>query len=167
MQQEICNLSKNNQFMAMVLIFSIALSGVFIINDCLTSEQCSMKNNLHDFSTTCLLSIDGSPGEFLTSGRAANYFWQNDMNPDDETSKKINYNYLNKNCILSSWALTHFFMYLILGFICPQFFSVFIASSVLFEIYEHYKWDCHDVLDVVWNTLGLIIGVKLRYAMCA
>ena len=97
--------------------------------------------------------------KILTSGRSNNYFWEKEVNNQDnkkDLSDKKNY------CLLTLWGLTHFLLYFVFGLITPKLFWVAMVVSVLFEYYENLEWDCHDVLDVFINTLGLVSGTYLN-----
>ena len=66
-----------------------------------------------------------------------------------------------KSCVITFWGFTHFFMYFILSLLVPSFYLEFFAIGVLFEIYEYYKYDCHDVNDIYLNTFGILLGKYL------
>lgn len=66
----------------------------------------------------------------------------------------------NKNCVITTWEITHLIMHVFLGYFYNIYISV--ALNIGFEIYEHYKFDCGNYLDVFYNTLGFFIGYGLR-----
>jgi hypothetical protein len=63
-----------------------------------------------------------------------------------------------KKCILTFWGLTHFVLYFILSYLFPAFYIEFIILGILFEIYEYYKFKCHDYNDLILNALGIFLG---------
>lgn len=63
-----------------------------------------------------------------------------------------------KNCAVTFWGLTHFFMYFIITFLVPSFYIEFFFLGIGFEIYEYYKFKCHDINDIYFNTLGILLG---------
>lgn len=67
-----------------------------------------------------------------------------------------------KYCFVTSWAVTHVALYALLGFYFPDKFFETFAIGVGFEALEWITFDCHDWVDVFWNTLGFVIGFLLR-----
>jgi hypothetical protein len=63
-----------------------------------------------------------------------------------------------KSCIITFWGLTHFIMYFILTFIFPDFYIELFFIGIGFEVYEYFKFDCHDINDIYLNTLGILLG---------
>ena len=63
-----------------------------------------------------------------------------------------------KKCILTFWGVTHFVLYFILSFLFPAFYIDFFLLGIIFEIYEYYKFTCHDYNDLFLNTLGIVLG---------
>jgi hypothetical protein len=63
-----------------------------------------------------------------------------------------------KNCLVTFWGVAHFALYFVLGVAAPDMFWETFAIGVGFEIYENYKFDCHDVLDVGLNSAGFLLG---------
>jgi hypothetical protein len=71
-----------------------------------------------------------------------------------------------KSCLITFWSFAHFMLYFILGLLLPHMFLETFVIGVGFEIFEYYKYDCHDALDIFFNTTGFLIGrtVRLRLA---
>lgn len=63
-----------------------------------------------------------------------------------------------KGCILTFWGATHFLFYFILTFLFPNFYIEFFIMGIGFEVYEYYKFNCHDYNDIFLNTFGIILG---------
>jgi hypothetical protein len=70
---------------------------------------------------------------------------------------------LDKDVLVSMWNLIHFFGWMIAGYICPKLFLIFLFVGIWWEFFETFKdVDCHDYSDVLYNIVGLTIGIKLR-----
>lgn len=66
-------------------------------------------------------------------------------------------------CLITTWAMTHVVLYGVLGYLFPErFWETFIIGA-LFEGVEWVTFDCHDMLDLIWNSIGFFIGVYMRY----
>lgn len=65
-------------------------------------------------------------------------------------------------CLVTTWSIAHFLMYTLIGFIFPRYFWQSFAIGVAFEGLEWMTLDCHDVLDIVWNSCGFAFGAWLR-----
>lgn len=70
----------------------------------------------------------------------------------------INSSKTSEKCMMTFWGFTHVLLYTILGFLFPDMFIQLFLLGIIFEIYEKYKFDCHDTLDIYFNTIGLLIG---------
>jgi len=66
-----------------------------------------------------------------------------------------------KKCILTFWGFTHFIFYLFLTYLFPSFYIEFIIIGIFFEIYEYYRFGCHDFNDFILNGLGIFVGMNL------
>jgi hypothetical protein len=76
----------------------------------------------------------------------------------------------------NGWSVGHFVHYALLGFIKPQWWPHFVAWSVVFEVLEAFLanlrmqgWSefvkAAVVKDSVINTLGVLTGIGLRFAL--
>ncbi len=63
------------------------------------------------------------------------------------------------DCFITLWGVTHFVLYVILGALCPSLFYETFVLGVLFEVFEKIFWEGHDLLDILLNTLGFIVGL--------
>ena len=66
-----------------------------------------------------------------------------------------------KDCLLTFWGFTHFLLYFVLALLVPSLYIEFFFIGVIFEIYEFYKYKCHDGTDIILNTLGILLGKYL------
>jgi len=80
-----------------------------------------------------------------------------------EFSKKIDLDrYLIKD-YMTYWQLTHFLTRFVLGYFCPDYWQLIFAIDFGWESIECFKWEAHNWYDLIWNMLGLIIGIMVRY----
>jgi len=65
--------------------------------------------------------------------------------------------------LMTGWACLHVLLYAVLGFIAPQYWWIMMMMTVVWELYEFAgDHDYHDLMDVGWNTTGLLFGIGLR-----
>jgi hypothetical protein len=64
--------------------------------------------------------------------------------------------------LVSLWAVSHAYLYMVIGFFCPNLFIESFLIGAFFEYFEKMKWECHDGLDVIFNSFGFIIGYLLN-----
>lgn len=65
-------------------------------------------------------------------------------------------------CLVTFWSMTHFVLYGVIGFFCPDIFWEMLAVGTAFEVYEKTQYGCHDWTDIAFNTLGYYAGSRLR-----
>lgn len=107
-------------------------------------------NKINSVHRSCLVSFqDCRICEILTQYRGDNYFIESIV-------------YDLSNCLATFWSVTHFVFFAVLGFIEPLLFWTFFLIGVGFESMEYYVLDCHDWLDIGYNTLGLLTGMFLH-----
>jgi len=63
-----------------------------------------------------------------------------------------------KSCVVTFWSLSHLAMYFILTYLVPSFYIELFFIGLVFEIYEYYKFKCHDINDIFFNTTGILLG---------
>lgn len=83
------------------------------------------------------------------------------------------------NCKLDWWSVTHFVLYIILGFAFPHLWKLILFCSIFWELFEYFigciekyvknehslvYW-CGKWSDLFINTSGFIVGLTLRYIM--
>lgn len=123
-------------FAVLAFVTSMLFSGWFKPVERLF-ETCWLGNNTHgkgDDLPSKLGRIRGSNYFLTPSGRHSGY------------------------CLVTTWAVTHIALYAVLGFLFPNRFWETLAVGVVFEGLEWLTFDCHDMLDVVWNSLGFLLG---------
>jgi len=98
---------------------------------------------------SCLLNCTSENcTKYITDSRGKQYFIS--IPPSEQEHMR--------NCIITFWGFTHFLMYFILALLVPAFYVELFFIGVGFEIYEFYKYECHDVNDIYLNTMGILLG---------
>lgn len=72
------------------------------------------------------------------------------------------YDEIRRTGVITTWAVLHLCLYIILGFLCPQFFWQLFMISVIWEGKEMLIDRCQCWLDLCWNLAGLTFGYYLR-----
>lgn len=108
-------------------------------------DWCKSFRKIHE---SCILGCPTNT-EFITDGRGDNYYIG--------ASDSINGSSLKK-CMATFWSATHFMLYVLIGFFCPDLFYETLILGASFELFEYYKYDCADPLDILFNTSGFIVG---------
>ena len=65
-------------------------------------------------------------------------------------------------CFLTSWAIGHILMYAVISFAVPTRWLELYLIGVAFEIWEAFH-GAEYVMDLVWNGLGICIGLGVRH----
>lgn len=67
-----------------------------------------------------------------------------------------------KNCVVTPWNMFHFSSHFILAFFYPScWISIFLVSFT-YEIYEYIRFRCHDISDIFYNVMGILLGLWSR-----
>ena len=110
-----------------------------------------------------LVIIYGITGLFVFSTVLIREFYDENFSNEYRFNKKI---FKNLNCDL--WCISHFIMYVLLGYLSPKYWMVSFILSILWEYSEEYM-EKHDIKiisnfrnDIYTNTTGLIIGLMLN-----
>lgn len=65
--------------------------------------------------------------------------------------------------VMTGWSCLHVLLYAVLGFAAPKHWPTFLLVSGLWELFEfHGSNDYHDLLDIGWNSAGMLLGMTLR-----
>lgn len=108
-------------------------------------------------------NIRGDAGPFdICLVECDNPVWRNISSTLRDPNYSLGIDVDHRKCMFTGWELSHVILHGLLGY----FFNVYISVSlsILFELYEHYVYDCASVLDLFWNTSGLLVGISIRYA---
>jgi len=143
------------QYITAIILYAAAyvyaLKFAVSIQKCET-EACKKFKDVHE---GCLMGCP-SGAEVLTSARGGNYYiGAND--PAQQNSLK--------GCFATFWSGTHFMLYLLLGYFCPDLFWHTFIIGASFEYYEKHAFDCADPLDVLFNTTGFLLGRFINETM--
>lgn len=106
-----------------------------------------------NLSKICLIRSPSKLWDIIKNYRGKNYY----LTVIEEETMDI-----EKNCLFTVWALCHFILYTFLGFFAPERFWETLLIGSLFEIFENLSADCHDALDLTWNSLGFMFGRYLH-----
>ena len=140
-------MTKTKEYLIALFIYIIAYIYALIIAPKIgfcKVKKCDVINNVHE---SCLLNCKFTKS--LTKYRGNNYYIGI---TDDEKKAKL------ETCLITWWGGTHFLLYLLLGYLTPSLFLETFILGVGFEIYESYAFDCHDLIDIVLNTSGFLVG---------
>lgn len=69
----------------------------------------------------------------------------------------------HKYSVFTYWHLVHIWHYIGLGIFAPRLLPFVIVFGILFELFELKTCNCHDPLDILYNSLGFGIGVLLNF----
>jgi len=142
----------------MVLLYLIAfifISSIRILKILTIDTNYWLANTLNK----SLLHYESAYTEKITCKRGQGYFLLNDIKHTAEQRENLKY------CICTMWSMMHFFFYILLGYFSPSLFYVTLGIGILFEIVEYFTYDCHDILDILYNSLGFGVGYCLRYIL--
>lgn len=159
-------LSKKTQYIYLFIIYFMSNLLLYIVN-LLASHEHGYIDGLRKLSQECIFLPETPITEILTSWRGSKYYV---LTLDKEKRERENHLFENEKdivhkrryCLMTMWAFTHMWLYLIIGFYCPKLFFASFFVGVLFEYFEGYFFQCHDALDIVFNSLGFLIGYQLQ-----
>ena len=145
------SLNQHKQYIIMCFFYLISGMMCVIIQYLLSADH-SYNIGMNKYIQECLYSSNSHLSKILTSSRGTEYYL---------TSEKYK-NMYNKNCLVSVWAFTHIFLYIMIGFFCPKLFFPSLIVGILFELGEKVFYNCHDILDVIFNTIGFGVGYQIN-----
>jgi hypothetical protein len=113
------------------------------------SNDDSFTTQIANMNKSCLLQCKSeSCKNYISNNRGNQYFISIPISEQEEI----------KSCVITFWGFTHFLMYFVLALIVPAFYIELFFIGVMFEIYEYYKYDCHDLNDIYLNVFGILLG---------
>ena len=133
----------NYKLTLLSFIFGMIILGVIIggLIQILLSE--------YGYETSCIIKTENDElKELINNTRSDNYYPLLKNQSD--------------NCLMTEWSLSHVLAFMIVAFMVPTQWVVILLSGILWEIYEYFI-DISDGLDIMWNSLGICIGVSMRY----
>lgn len=78
-------------------------------------------------------------------------------------SKKIDLDQYLIQDYMTYWQLTHFLTRVCLGYFSPKYWYIVFVVDFGWETAEYIKWKAHNWYDLIYNMLGLIVGIMIRY----
>lgn len=141
----------NNSYALMFTIYAISAVLLFLITR--SSDSPYVPNWVAPLGKFCFIQAPPSMWNFLRENRGKNYY----LNKANGLDKDV-----TPNCMLTIWGVSHIVLYMILGWFVPDKFWETLIIGILFEYLEKTFLDCHDPLDIMWNTIGFLIGRYLR-----
>lgn len=117
----------------------------------------------HSIANFCFIPRTDSAKPFLHETRGQNFNVDSTLEEEDPVKYAENKEKIN-TCLGTGWSALHFLLYFILGFLAPKLLWLTLIIGVLFEVFESFV-DCHDLLDVAYNTGGAVAGAALRMAV--
>jgi hypothetical protein len=138
---------------ALVICYLVVL--VFIVYVNLEKDQLS--KDLQTLFTQCVVRCPkGYECTFdAVNTRGTDYIY-NSGNDHSDLEENL------KGCMVTGWNLSHFIFHLFLGCAFPQYLFAMFMLSATFELLEFAFFNCHDSMDILLNTCGLILGQILR-----
>ena len=97
--------------------------------------------------TYCIIKSNNYLNMLTKSTRGKNYWLTNNDN----------------NCFITTWHIYHLVQYIFLGYFFPSYYVELICIGILFEFFEKYFFECDDIIDIVFNIIGLNIGLFLHF----
>lgn len=165
--KNICNLDTNNKIIIIIILSIISFVFIVYLVPLLISLNWFGVTLLKKFHYGCEVTCDHPICKnIIKNGRSSSYFINTmvpEKNPENVEQRTI----YQEKCVLSYWGISHFILFMIFGMIAPSFFVPTLIFGILFEILEHYVWDCGDILDVAWNSLGFLTGMCIhKHLIC-
>ena len=142
-------ITKDSSYLTLFIIGAIGFTNVEIMY--YLSQNPSTTDLISKLYGTCYISCDHPICKKITMFRGSGYFLT--TNPEDE--RKV------KTCMLSLWGVLHILLFILIGYFVPNKFWIVLLISIIYESAEYMVCNCHDLLDVLLNMLGYVIGVGL------
>ena len=138
----------NQETIIMIICYVVAYIYSIIIQPKIGQSLDPHLIKFNAYQDMCIVNGKYAPS-FLYSGRGKDYIIGKDTNT-------------LADCFVTFWGFSHFVLYVILGYYCPNKFYTTLFIGIAFEIYEWYQFNCADPLDIVFNILGFAFGRYLR-----
>ena len=142
----ILDLPKNTQYILAIILYTLAYIYAIEYAPIISKEKGFWPDKINSLHEKCFYSV--KDGNFHKI-RGENYY----IGIMDEAKNKQ-----LKDCMITFWGFSHFFLYTLLGLFCPSLFAETFVAGIIFEGYENLEYDCHDVLDVFLNSFGFMTG---------
>jgi hypothetical protein len=147
-------ISSGKSKMCIVIIYIICLAIIIILYK---SNMIGTNGGVCIFGVT-KDQVNSNFMKWVRYMRGSNYFY---IDLEKLDSSKMNI--ISTVCPVTKWGMSHFFMYIAIGFVTPKLFWPAFLFSIVFELFEYLGGPSQCALDLVWNFLGLCVGSALRY----
>jgi hypothetical protein len=139
-----------------ILIILLVVSYVYslVIVPALAGSSNSLARRLTQLHESCVWNTKNiAPKLSYRKGRGSQYY----IGSMDSSKMEM-----LKHCVATFWSMSHLFLYVLIGYFCPDYARMAFFIGAGFELYEYFRFECHDVLDLAWNAVGLFLGLGLR-----
>ena len=151
-------LSIQSQYLVLCLILLTSAAYIGLTNYyVLKYAKGHISNVVRDIHSTCLIDCENAAGMC-----AASFHGHNHSRMDAADIQKY------ENCFMTFWGGTHFAMWSVVGFFCPDLFCASFVIGVGFECFEALTYKFYDkaslnydTMDVFFNTVGFFTGCAL------
>ncbi len=152
------NVSIKNQ--AYILLFLYFLCGVgFMIAYLIKIHNKKYNIAVDKYNQLCMLYNKSDIVKQLTKHRGIQYYFNGHLNDIDDKKTIL---YKRKYCLVTFWSMSHIILYALIGFFCPSLFLPSFVSGVIWEGIEKKFCNCHDLVDILYNSMGFGIGYILN-----
>jgi hypothetical protein len=155
------NVSTKNQVYILMFLYIVSIFLIYIAY--LIRKNKIYNKAINKYNQKCMLYNKSKIAQKFTKHRSIHYYLYNLDNVDkyDDNSKKIIL-YKTKYCVVTFWSVSHIMLYLLIGFFCPSLFIPSFVSGVIWEGLEKKFFQCHDIIDIFYNSFGFAIGYLLN-----
>lgn len=140
---------KNTQYLIASIIFIISYFFCMQFAVKINATDHIVYKKLDQLNKSCMYDVRTPIMKTMTLTCGSNYYLT-DVDPVITETLE--------NCFTSFYNLSHLFMYMLLGFLCPNLFIETQLIGIGFEMYEYWFLDCADLLDIPYNFTGFIFG---------
>ena len=67
---------------------------------------------------------------------------------------------MKKPCILNGWNLSHLLSFMLLTIIFPEYSMLLFLGGITWELLE-ILWEVENYLDIIWNSIGICLGLLI------
>lgn len=154
---DFCNQSLRNKQISSIFLYLICFLSIIYLVPYLIKHNYT-KNITKKFHYSCLCECENFLCKYLTTSFRSSSYFINDMIKEINPENVDQRNKYQSTCILSGWGMSHVIFYVMIGLLLPNHFYQVLLGGILFEIIEHYVWDCGDIFDILWNMFGFLLG---------
>ena len=152
------NVSIKKQSYILVFLYSLCMVA-FVIMYLIKKYNIKYNKGVDKYNQLCLFHNKSDIVQKLTKHRGIQYYFNNRL--DDDIDKKIIL-YKRKYCLVTFWSLSHIILYTLVGFFCPSLFIPSFVLGIIWEGLEKRFCNCHDLVDIMYNSIGFGIGYILN-----